>query len=389
MNENIVKAKYKDKDIYLVKTAHVSKNSIEDVRKCIEEVNPDSICIELDDDRYNKMNNPDSWREQDITKVIKEKKTGFLLANIILSSFQRRMAKSMDTSTGGEMLEGIKLSKELNVPLVLADRPIKITFSRIWNKLGLWEKSKLLVSIIASIFDNEEISEEDLASLKEADALEAALNEVGKEFPVVKKILVDERDAYLATKIKNAPGNKIVAVIGAAHASGIVKNLDKDIDITVFEETKKKKGVGSLLKWILPLLIIFMIVYTLITNRSMGTKQIISWILWNGSLAAFGTLLALGHPLSILTSFVMAPITSLNPLLAVGWFSGLVEAFVRKPKVKDFEDIAEDTSSLKGFWKNRVTRILLIVIFANLFSSIGTVISGIGIFSSFFQLTVG
>ncbi len=389
MDENIVKAKYKDKDIYLVKTAHVSKNSIEDVRKCIEEVNPDSICIELDEDRYNKMNNPDSWREQDITKVIKEKKTGFLLANIILSSFQRRMAKSMDTSTGGEMLEGIKLSKELNVPLVLADRPIKITFSRIWNKLGLWEKSKLLVSIIASIFDNEEISEEDLASLKEADALEAALNEVGKEFPVVKKILVDERDAYLATKIKNAPGNKIVAVIGAAHASGIVKNLDKDIDITVFEETKKKKGIGSLLKWILPLLIIFMIVYTLITNRSMGTKQIISWILWNGSLAAFGTLLALGHPLSILTSFVMAPITSLNPLLAVGWFSGLVEAFVRKPKVKDFEDIAEDTSSLKGFWKNRVTRILLIVIFANLFSSIGTVISGIGIFSSFFQLTVG
>ena len=389
MNDNIVKTKYKDKDIYLVKTAHVSKNSIEDVRECIDEVNPDAICIELDDDRYKKMNNPDSWREQDITKVIKEKKTGFLLANIILSSFQRRMAKSMDTSTGGEMLEGIKMSKELNIPLVLADRPIKITFSRIWNNLGLWEKSKLLVSIIASIFDNEEISEDDLASLKESDALEVALNEVGKEFPVVKKILVDERDAYLATKIKNAPGNKIVAVIGAAHASGIVKNLDKDIDITVFEDTKKKKSVTSLLKWILPLLLIFMVVYTLVTNRSMGTKQIISWILWNGSLSAIGTLLALGHPLSILTSFIMAPITSLNPLLAVGWFSGLVEAFVRKPKVKDFEDIADDTSTLKGFWKNGVTRILLVVIFANIFSSVGTVISGVGIFSAFFQLTVG
>ena len=389
MNDNIVKTKYKDKDIYLVKTAHVSKNSIEDVRECIDEVNPDAICIELDDDRYKKMNNPDSWREQDIAKVIKEKKTGFLLANIILSSFQRRMAKSMDTSTGGEMLEGIKMSKELNIPLVLADRPIKITFSRIWNNLGLWEKSKLLVSIIASIFDNEEISEDDLASLKETDALEVALNEVGKEFPVVKKILVDERDAYLATKIKNAPGNKIVAVIGAAHANGIVKNLDKDIDITVFEDTKKKKGVTSLLKWILPLLLIFMVVYTLVTNRSMGTKQIISWILWNGSLSAIGTLLALGHPLSILTSFIMAPITSLNPLLAVGWFSGLVEAFVRKPKVKDFEDIADDTSTLKGFWKNGVTRILLVVIFANIFSSVGTVISGVGIFSAFFQLTVG
>ena len=389
MDENIVRAKYKDKDIYLVKTAHVSKNSIEDVRRCVEEVHPDAICIELDKDRYNKMENPDSWREQDITKVIKEKKTGFLLANIILSSFQRRMAKSMDTSTGGEMLEGIKLSKELNIPLVLADRPIKITFSRIWNKLGLWEKSKLLVSIIASIFDNETISEEDLASLKEADALETALNEVGKEFPIVKKVLVDERDIYLATKIKNAPGEKIVAVIGAAHANGIVNNLNGDVDLSLLEDVKKKKGFGSIVKWLIPLFIIFMIVYTLFTNRSVGAEQIKSWILWNGSLAAFGTLLAFGHPLSILTSFIMAPITSLNPLLAVGWFSGLVEAFLRKPKVKDFEDIAQDTSTFKGFWKNRVTRILLIVVFANLFSSIGTIVSGIGIFSAFFQLTVG
>ena len=271
----------------------------------------------------------------------------------------------------------------------MADRPIKITFSRIWNKLGLWEKSKLLVSIIASIFDNETSSEEDLASLKEADALEAALNEVGKEFPIVKKVLVDERDIYLATKIKNAPGEKIVAVIGAAHANGIVNNLNGDVDLSLLEDVKKKKGFGSIVKWLIPLFIIFMIVYTLFTNRSVGAEQIKSWILWNGSLAAFGTLLAFGHPLSILTSFIMAPITSLNPLLAVGWFSGLVEAFLRKPKVKDFEDIAQDTSTFKGFWKNRVTRILLIVVFANLFSSIGTIVSGIGIFSAFFQLTVG
>ena len=386
MNENIVKAQYKGKEIYLVKTAHVSKNSIEDVKQCIEEVKPDSICIELDEDRYNKLNEPDKWQNQDIAQVIKDKKVGFLLVNIILSSFQRRMAKSMDSNTGGEMMEGIKQSKELNIPLVLADRPIKMTFSRIWRNLGLWEKSKLLVSIISSIFDDEEISEEDIAALKEADALEAALNEVGKQFPVVKRILVDERDEYLSAKIKNAPGNKVVAIIGAAHCGGVINSFDKDVDTNKLEDITKKKGIGSLIKWLIPAFIIFMIAYTLFTNRDVGIEQIKSWILWNGTLSAIGTLIAFGHPLSILTAFVMAPITSLNPLLAAGWFAGLVEAIVRKPKVIDFENIAEDTSTLKGFWKNQVTRVLLVVVFANVFSSIATFISGIDIFKSFINI---
>ena len=385
MNENIVKLNYKDKEIYLVKTAHVSKNSINDVKECIGEVKPDSICIELDEDRYKKISDPEKWSDTDIVKIIKEKKVGFLLVNLILASFQRRMAINMDSNSGAEMLEGIKQAKELNVPLVLADRPIKTTFSRIWNSLGLYEKSKLLVSIIGSIFDDEEISEEDLQALKEADALDAALNEVGKEFPNVKKILVDERDAYLSSKIKNADGKKIVAIIGAAHASGIERNLDKDIDINELNVVKKKKGIGTVIKWLIPIAIISIIIYTLWSNRDAGLSQIKSWILWNGTLSAIGTLLAFGHPLSILTAFVMAPITSLNPLLAAGWFAGLVEAMIRKPKVKDFENLGEDTNTLKGFWKNRVTRILLIVVFANVFSSIGTFISGLDIFTTFLK----
>lgn len=385
MNENIVKLNYKDKEIYLVKTAHVSKNSINDVKECIGEVKPDAICIELDEDRYKKISDPEKWSDTDIVKVIKEKKVGFLLVNLILASFQRRMAINMDSNSGGEMLEGIKQAKELNVPLVLADRPIKTTFSRIWNSLALYEKSKLLVSIIGSIFDDEEISEEDLQALKEADALEAALNEVGKEFPNVKKILVDERDAYLSSKIKNAPGKKIVAIIGAAHAGGIERNLDKDIDINELNVVKKKKGISSIIKWLIPIAIILIIIYTLWSNRDAGLSQIKSWILWNGTLSALGTLLAFGHPLSILTAFVMAPITSLNPLLAAGWFAGIVEAMIRKPKVKDFENLGEDTNTLKGFWKNRVTRILLIVVFANVFSSIGTFISGLDIFTTFLK----
>lgn len=385
MRENTVKLEYLDKEIYLVKTAHVSKTSIEDVDACVEEVQPDAICIELDEQRYARLEDPEAWRNTDIVKVIKDGQVGFLMVNVILSSFQKRMAKSLGSTSGGEMIEGIRLSKEKDIPLVLADRPIKTTFSRIWSKLGLKEKVKLLSGIIASIFDDEEISEEDLAKLKEADALEAALLDVAKEFPTVKEVLVDERDQYLAQKIKTAPGRKIVAIIGAAHAKGIESHLSEDVDLKALETVEKKKGFAACIKYLIPLLIVAMIAYTIFNNREMGLRQIRSWILWNGGLSALGVILALGHPLSVLTAFFMSPITSLNPLLASGWFAGLVEAYLRKPKVKDFEDLAEDTSAFKGFWKNRVTRTLMVVIFANLFSSIGTLISGIDIVRKFIE----
>ena len=387
MNENIVKLEYNDKEIYLVKTAHVSKNSVQDVDDCINEVKPDSICIELDQDRYNKLTNPDKWRETDIVKVIKEKQVGFLLVNVILSSFQKRMAKTMDSTSGAEMMEGIKLANENNINLVLADRSIKTTFSRIWNKLQMKEKINLLTGIVESIFEDEEITEDDIAQLKEADALEAALLDIGKEFPTVKEVLVDERDKYLCHKIRSAPGKKVVAIIGAAHAGGITRNLNNPIDYKKLDVVEKKKvTVSKTIKWLIPLAVIGIFAFTIFKNKDMGLAQLKSWVIWNGSLSAIGVVLALGHPLSILTAFVTAPVTSLNPILASGWFAGIVEATIRKPKVKDFEDIAEDTATFKGFWKNRVTRILFVVLFANLFSTIGTFVSGIDIVKKFIEI---
>jgi len=387
MNENIVKIDYKGKEIYLVKTAHVSKNSVEDVEECVNEVNPDSICIELDIDRYNKITEPEKWRETDIVKIIKEKQVGFLLVNVILASFQKRMAKTMNSSSGAEMLKGITLAKERNINLVMADRSIKTTFSRIWHKLSFKEKVDLLSASITSIFEDEEITEEDIAKLKEADALEAALLDIGKQFPTVKQVLVDERDKFLCEKIRTAPGNKVVAIIGAAHAGGIQRNIDTPINCDALNRVDKKKvTTSSIVKWLIPICIIGIIAYTIFTNKDMGIEQLKSWVLWNGSLSAIGVMLALGHPLSILTAFVAAPITSLNPILASGWFAGIVEATIRKPKVKDFEDIAEDTATFKGFWKNRVTRILFVVLFANLFSTIGTFISGIDIVKKFIEI---
>ena len=383
MNANFVSLKYGEKEITLVKTAHISKNSVADVEEAVALINPDSICVELDKDRYETLNNREAWRENDIVKVIKNKKVGYLMVNIILASFQKRMAKKMDNTSGQEMITGIRLAKEGNKHLVLADRSIKTTFTRIWNKLTFMGKVKLLYTIVLSIFDDEDITEADLEELKKGDALEAAINDIGKGFPVVKEVLVDERDRYLAYKIKNAPGNKIVAVIGAAHANGIIKNIPLDDHIEELDDTAKKKGFGSLIKWLIPIAIVLMIVITFFHNQEVGLNQIKSWLLWNGGLSALGVLICLGHPLSILTAFVAAPITSLNPLLAAGWFAGLTEAAIRKPKVKDFEDLANDTATLKGFWHNRVTHILMVVIMANVFSTIGTIVSGLGIFGSF------
>lgn len=385
MNENILKLNYQDKEIYLVKTAHVSKNSLQDVQECFDEVKPDSICIELDEERYDKLKNPEKWRETDLVEVIKNKQVGFLLVSVILSSFQKRIASNMNSSSGAEMMLGIKLAEENNLNLVMADRPIKTTFSRIWNKLQTKEKFKLLTGIINSLFEDEDISEEDIAKLKEADVLEAALMDIGKQFPTVKEVLVDERDQYLSQKIKNAPGKKIMAIIGAAHGKGIERNLNNNIDIRNLETVEKKKGVSSYIKYLIPILIIAIMLITILNNRQMGLQQIKSWALWHGILSAIGVAIALGHPLSILTAFVMSPITALNPLLASGWFAGLVEASIRKPKVKDFEDISKDTATVKGFWKNRITRTLLVVVFANLFSSLGTVISSIDIVKRFLE----
>lgn len=385
MNPNITKIEVNGKEIYLIGTAHVSHTSRQDVKECIEEVHPDSICIELDEERYEAFNNPKRWEDTDIIQVIKQNKTGYMLANLILSAYQRRIAKKMDVQAGQEMIQGMESAKETGAKLVLVDRNIQTTFKRIYRKHSFFQKLKLITSLVMSIFDDEDISSEDIENLKQADALDVALKEVSKEYPIVAEVLIHERDQILAYKIKNAPGTKIVAVLGAAHIPGIKEEITKDYDIKELESIPAKKPSSKIIGWIIPIAIILMILSLFSVNSSLGWDQVLNWILWNGTLSAIGVLLAWGHPLSILTAFVAAPITSLNPLLAAGWFAGLVEAFVKKPKVKDFDNLLDDVNSLKGFYKNRITHILLVVIFANLFSTVGTMIGGFDVVKNFIQ----
>ncbi len=383
--QNITRLSLDGKEYILIGTAHVSKKSAEQVKEVIEREQPDSVCVELDEQRYQSIMQGDKWKETDIFKVIKDRKATFLLMNLAISSFQKRMAKQLGIQAGQEMIQGIESAKETGAELVLADRNIQVTFSRIWSNVGFTGKAKLLMQIIYSIFSNDNISEEELEKLKSKDMLEGMLNEFTETFPRLKKPLIDERDQYLSQKIKEAPGKKIVAVLGAAHVPGIKEEIKKEHNLDQLNERPPKSQLPKIIGWGIPVFILALIAYTFISNPDAGMQQSISWILWNGGFSALGVAIAFGHPLAILTAFIAAPITSLNPLLAAGWFAGAVQAYFKRPNVADFDRLSEDVLSVKGFWSNKVTRVLLIVVLANLGSSLGTFIGGADVVRLFFE----
>ncbi|WP_062104948.1 TraB/GumN family protein [Bacillus niameyensis] len=383
--ENITRIVENGKEYILIGTAHVSRSSAELVKEVIDQEKPDTVCVELDEARYKSITEGSKWKDMDIFQVIKEKKASLLLMNLAISSFQKRMAEQFNIKPGQEMIQGIESAKEIDANLVLADRNIQVTFSRIWGNLGLKGKSMLLTQVIFGIFSRETISEEELEKMKSQDMIDSMLQEFTESFPKLKTPLIDERDQYLAQKIKDAPGKKIVAVLGAAHVPGITNEIKKEHDLRALSQVPAKSKWPKIIGWTIPVFIIALIAYTFIANPSTGLQQTLSWFLWNGSLSAIGTALAFGHPLAILTAFIAAPITSLTPLLAAGWFAGFVQAYLRRPSVRDFQTLSEDVFHFKGFWQNKVTRALLVIILANIGSSIGTFIGGADVVRLFFK----
>lgn len=375
-NPNLTHLKFKEKEIILVGTAHVSKESARLVQSVIEEQKPDTVCVELCQSRFQAIQQRDRWQDTDIVKVIKEKKSFLLLSNLLLASFQKRIAKQFDVKPGEEMIAAINSAESTGAQIHLADREIRTTLSRTWRVMGFWSKIKLIFQLTLSLGQLDEIKEEDIEKMKQQDVLETLLAEVGKSLPALKSILIDERDQYLAEKIRTAPGNKIVAVVGAGHIPGIQQYWNSDIDTRALEQLPPKGKSVGILKWSIPVAIIALFIAGFFYGgKKAGTDMIAWWILANGILAGVGAIIALAHPATIISSIVAAPLTSLNPMIAAGWVSGLVEAFSRKPKVKDLERLPEDILSVRGFWKNNVTRILLVVVFTNLGSSLGTFIA--------------
>jgi len=368
--------------ITLIGTAHISAESIKEVENTIKEVKPDCVAIELDDKRADAITNKDKYRQIDIVQVLKRNEGFLLMANLILASFQRRMGQNVGVKPGDEMLAGMETAKSMGIPVVMADRAIQTTLKRAWAKNSFWGKCKLLSMLIASAFSNEEFSEEEIEDIKNKNEMDTMMGELADYLPVVKTVLIDERNEYLATKIWQAEGNSVVAVLGAGHLEGVEEHLKKlaaseaVTNIEEYDVIPKKSVAGKIFGWLIPAAIVALIVAGFIYGGAqLGSQMILSWVLWNGCCAALLTLLAAGHPLTILVAFVSAPITSLCPFIGCGFVTAIVQAMVCKPKVKDMETLQDDVT-LKGFYTNRILRVLLVFILSSLGSSVATFVSG-------------
>jgi pheromone shutdown-related protein TraB len=371
-----------EKQILLIGTAHISQSSVDEVNDVIEQEKPDTVCIELCASRHQAMMEKDQWKNMDIFKVVREGKSFLLFANLIMTAFQKRLGSQLGVKPGAEMMAAAQASERVNAELVLADRDVKITLQRTWRGMPFWGRMKVLSQLLASLFIREEISKEEIEKLKESDALSEAMEMLADQSPEMKRILIDERDQFMAEKIRQAPGKRIVAVVGAGHVKGLTEELEREHNLAELETVPPPGKLGIWLKWGIPALIVSLIGYGFFAiDTDVSIEMIQRWFLINGTLSAIGTAIAFGHPITIATAFVAAPFTSLNPAVAAGWVAGLVEAFLRKPQVRDFENLADDITHLRGFWQNNITRILLVVMFANLGSAIGTFAGGFAIAS--------
>lgn len=374
--ERVTHVRVGDKDVYLVGTAHISQDSVEDVRTTVEQVRPDAICVELCKARHQAMTQADNWRKMDIVKVVRQKKAVFLLAQLIMSSFYRRLGEKLGVQPGAEMIEGIRLAESTGAQLVLADRDIEVTLKRVWGYLGLWSKLKLATQVLTGIFVNEEIDATMIEQLKKQDQLEAVMAEFAGQYPEIKRRLIDERDTYLAEKIRTAPGKTVVAVVGAGHVEGIKGQIQQEHSLDELTQLPPKSIWPTVFGWGIPLLIVVLLVRGFGQGTTHGFQNIYIWVLVTGTLAALGAAAALAHPLTILSAFLAAPITTLHPLLAAGWIAGVVQVAIKKPTVSDLEELPKAIATVKGFWFNPVTRILLVVAMANVGAMVGVWVAG-------------
>lgn len=382
MSETTTRLQLGDRTIVLVGTAHVSRESVTEVESIIREEMPNRVCVEIDAQRYRAITQPNTWSSMNIYKIIKERKAFLLLGNLVLQAFQRRMGMDLGVKPGEEMRAAIRVSEELGIPFSFADREIQTTLRRAWAKSSLWGKNKLLAALLASVFSNEKLSEDEIEELKHKSELESMLEELADYLPAAKRVLIDERDQYLATKIFESEGEKVVAVVGAGHVPGIIRWLEalqqgeRQSDLSGIDFVPPPGVIAKSAKWIIPALVAGLIIYGFVNSGWSGGLEALSrWILVNGTLSALGALAALAHPLTIAASFLAAPVTSMNPTIGVGIVTGLLEAIFRKPRVQDLEALPDDILSLKGFFTNRFTHILIVFFFSTIGSAVGTFVA--------------
>ena len=379
MGQNIKRLVLNEREFILIGTAHISQESINEVKQYIEEEKPDCVAIELDDGRYSSLKNPESWRNLDIIKVLKEKLGWVLIANLVLASFQKRMGADVGVKPGEEMKAATDKCEELGIKTAMVDRPIQTTLRRAWAKNSFWGKCKLLGVLMSALFEDEDISSEDIEKLKNTNEMDQMMGELANYLPGVKTVLIDERDQYLASSIWQTEGKKVIAVLGAGHLPGVEKHLNAFAAATEKPDTEEISQVpppgllGKIIGWAIPVAIVALIAASAVKGgASAAFDQFLYWWLINGTLSALGAIIALAHPITVVVCFMGAWLTSLCPLIGIGIVAGIVQAWVYKPKVEDLQNMNTDVSTLKGWYKNRILRVLLVFLLSSIGSSIGT-----------------
>lgn len=375
------------KEFILVGTAHISRESKDLVAETIAQEHPDTVCVELDAGRLKSLDDPDSWKRTDLRKIVKDRLLGTLVANLVLGSYQKRMGAQTGVRPGAELYGAVQTARAENIPVVLADRDIKVTLRRTWSCTPWYRKFSLIASLFASLFDKTEVSEEELRKIKEQDSLSAMMQEFGDAFPEVKTVLIDERDAYLASRIKNASGEKVLAVVGAGHVAGIRKIIEEDKPLPAEEslcEIKPPSKMFKILGWSITAAIILSILFVgYRSGMEKAGELTLNWAMLTGGGAMLGAIVAGAHPLAVLTALVAAPFTGLTPLIGVGFLVALVQVYLRPPRVSEFETVSEDIWKISRWWKNRVTRVILCFLLPGFPAIVGKIIALVGIYKAF------
>lgn len=375
----------------LLGTAHVSRASAEAVDAMLAETDYDLVAVELCDSRYEALTNPDRLLELDMFRIIREGRGGVMLAQLALGGYQRRLAEQFGIEPGAEMRAAIDTARAQDKPVALIDRDVGITLKRASRSLGWWQRWVLLNGLFFGLFTREKLTEEDIERLKEGDMLTGAFTEFAAEAPALFKALIAERDTFMAAELRRraAPGQRVLAVVGAGHLDGIARELaedDNDPEAVRRELNRIPPGARWLryVPWLVAVLVLTGFAWGFTRSADLGWRLVGDWVIINGGLSALGAALAGGHPVTVLSGFLAAPITSLNPTIGAGMATAAVETVVRKPRMGDFASLRDDTAHLGGWWRNRVARTLLVFAFSSLGSAVGTWLAGASIISRLF-----
>ncbi|WP_249976162.1 TraB/GumN family protein [Vreelandella olivaria] len=370
----------------LLGTAHVSAESADDVRNLIDSGTFDAVAIELCDARHHSMANPDAMGEQDLFQVFKQGKAGMVAASLALGAFQQRIAEQSGIQPGAEMRAAVEECHNRELPLLLVDRDVGITLKRIYRNIPWWQRFSLFSGLIGSVLSRQDVSKEEIEKLKEGDILEATFSEFAAESEALYTPLIRERDHYMALRLaEEAPPGRyknVLVVLGAGHLKGTSEYLEAPLpenptpERESLEETPPPSKLWKAAPWLITILVLTGFAIGFSRNTELGWQLVIEWFLINGVLSGGATIVALAHPLTVVATFFAAPLTSLNPTIGAGFVAAGVELYMRKPKVRDFATLRHDVTKLKGWWKNRVSRTLLVFILATLGSAIGTWVAG-------------